>query len=109
MRTCISCGKTYEYCPSCAEFASEPKWKALFHDENCMNVFHAVSDYLIGEIQKEDAIKILKECDISNPGKYSAKIQSTLAELFPVEKKEPVKIKVNTVKRVRVENENNDV
>lgn len=44
-KTCAICGKKYEYCNNCPKYSSLPRWKFLFHDENCKLIYDAVNDY----------------------------------------------------------------
>lgn len=66
----------------CAEFNHEPKWRMLFDTDNCRKIFHAVSDYLVNEIDANEAKKILSECDISNPNRFNENVKKVIRELF---------------------------
>lgn len=85
MRTCIVCGKQHEYCGYCSKYDSLPTWKFLFDTENCKDVFHAVSDYLQGEITEDVARERLSKCNLSVKDEFNDKIKETLALLFPVQ------------------------
>lgn len=63
-RVCLVCGKAYEYCGSC-NGKKLPTWMNLFHDENCRQIFHAVSDYSQNVITKDDGRDKLSGCDLS--------------------------------------------
>lgn len=95
MRTCIVCGTQHEYCGYCSEYDSLPKWKFLFDNENCKEIFHAVGDYIQDEMTAEDARKILDKCDLSYKEKFNKKIKETIDELYPA-KKIPVAKVTNT-------------
>lgn len=64
-KTCVCCGKKYTYCNRCEEYANEPVWKAIFHNDNCRKVFTLISDYLGKAATKEKTVEGLKECDLS--------------------------------------------
>ena len=63
-RICLVCGKAYEYCGSC-NGKKLPTWMNLFHDENCRQIFHAVSDYSQNVITKDNGRDKLSGCDLS--------------------------------------------
>ena len=63
-RICLVCGKAYEYCGSC-NGKKLPTWMNLFHDENCRQIFHAVSDYSQNVITKDSGRDKLSGCDLS--------------------------------------------
>ena len=90
-KTCKVCGNVYKYCIYCREFDSQPKWRMLFDTDNCRRIFHAVSDYLIGEINADQAKELLGRCDISNRNKFNENVKKVLSELFPENKERPTK------------------
>lgn len=63
-RICLVCGKAYEYCEHCSGNKS-PIWMNLYHDNNCRQIFHAVSDYNQKVITKEEGRERLSECDLN--------------------------------------------
>lgn len=91
-KTCKVCGNVYKYCVYCREFDNQPKWRMLFDTDNCRKIFHAVSDYLTGEINEDQAKEILVKCDIANKNKFNDNVKKVLSELFSEDKKETVKI-----------------
>ena len=60
-KTCIVCGEVYTYCPNCAQFAHLPKWKNIFHNENCKKLFETVSDFKQNEITIDEAKEKIKK------------------------------------------------
>ena len=105
-RTCIACGTTYKYCNGCHDYSSLPAWKNIFDTDNCRKIFHAVSDYLLGGISDEEAIDILKNCDLTNIDSFSKRIQETVEKL--VKKEEIVaENEVNDSEPLTLEKENN--
>lgn len=95
-RTCITCGKEYEYCNTCSGDRNKEAWHSIYCSENCKNVFSAVSDYLAGENTKEEAKEKLAKCDLRNKSNFKAKIVETIDEINKVVptfvKKEKVEI-----------------
>lgn len=107
-KTCICCGEIYTFCTGCGQFDNEPRWKAIYHNETCKDIFIIVSDYLQKAISKEEAKNRLLKCDLSYKEKLHKKIQEGIDELLYEEKasevmqlSEPVKsdnVKSNDVK-----------
>ena len=64
-RICLSCGKQYEYCGSCANSRNLPAWKNIFDTETCKDIFECVSDYEQNAITKEHAKEMLSKYDLS--------------------------------------------
>jgi len=64
-KTCIICGKSYSYCPSCHRDANKPSWSILFDSENCKNIYKICTEYRDGEIDKAIAYEKIKECDLT--------------------------------------------
>lgn len=63
-RKCIVCGKTYEYCPRCKQYASSPKWKINFCSEDCKNIFEVIDKFIFKHISAEDAKKELNNTKV---------------------------------------------
>ena len=87
-RKCIVCGKLYTYCPHCGADATKPAWYAEFHDENCREIFHIVSEYLANEITKEEAQKRVQKCDLSHKKTFKASISRELDTIIASENRE---------------------
>lgn len=100
-RTCLTCGKKYEYCNSCPTSVNLPVWKSLFDTENCKDIFETVSDYAQCSITKTQAKNKLKKCNLS--GEYKNNIQEYLDDIMtePKEANKPddvVSLKNKTIK-----------
>ena len=81
-RICLSCGKPYEQCGSCASNRNLPVWKNLFDTEACKDIFECVSDYEQKAITKERAKERLSNCDLSIVPKLKDKIRNTTEEIL---------------------------
>lgn len=86
-RECTLCGAKYEYCPHCSDFDKEPKWKTLFHDENCKKIFDTLQRHFLKELTDEEAIKILKTCDLSVTQNATETVKKDLANILSKEEK----------------------
>lgn len=64
IKTCIVCGKKYEYCGHCDKSGQENRWKTNYCSENCRDIFNIVSKYVNKHISVDDAKKGLVELDL---------------------------------------------
>lgn len=79
-RTCLACGKKYEYCGSCPTSVNLPVWKNIFDTENCKIIFENTSDFIQGVISKDVARKRISKCDFSI--KYKDNIQKHINDIM---------------------------
>lgn len=77
-KTCIVCSKQYTFCTGCSEFDSEPRWKAIYCDENCKKLFEYASGFLAGEITKAQAKAGFDSCDLSYKASIHPSIQKAI-------------------------------
>lgn len=114
-RVCKVCGSKYRYCPSC-ETDLRPTWYAMFHDENCKNIFMILTDEFLKKITTLEAKKELKKCDLSNSDNFTESIKKHLDNVMnykvknkttlPKQKEEVVvDIEENDVNDVEIVNE----
>lgn len=85
-RTCTVCGKEYEFCPDCREYALQPSWKNIYHDENCREIAHiltAVGRTITAEEAKEKIVK----CDLTNKDNFNEVWRKPLFELLGINEK----------------------
>lgn len=83
-RTCIVCGRKYEYCSSCKDQAMLEPWHSIFHDNNCREIFNAVSMY--GKDSNEDIKARLDKCDLSDKDNLHKNIVKVINELYSSKK-----------------------
>ena len=69
-RSCILCGKVYEYCNSCSAFQDKPVWMFSYCSEDCKDITSLLTDFIYNKISKEDAKKIIDTKDTSRHMKY---------------------------------------
>lgn len=86
-RYCYCCGAEYEYCPTCRQYASQPKWRALYDTEECKAIFDVLSGYSIEVYSKDDVVSVLDKYNIKEFGKYKPKIAEKLSEIVSLDKK----------------------
>ena len=64
-RVCQMCGAEYSYCNSCRQHDNEPRWKFLFHEENCLKIYKVVNAYKTNAITIEEAKKQLSSLNLN--------------------------------------------
>lgn len=111
-KTCVMCGTKYKYCPSCG--ASDPTWKALFHDEVCRKLYYIIQEYNNQRIDQATAAKQLQDIGITSGKGYkpSKKIDSILSvtkrnakQTVDIQKEQPVPTEVTEEDTRKVEKE----
>lgn len=101
-RKCLLCHKKYQFCYC----DNEPRWKVMFCDENCFDIFNLLQRHSIGELTDREAIEELEKRDLSVVKNSTEAIQNQLQRILdkkvveevietestePVEKEEPKK------------------
>lgn len=84
-KTCIACGTRYTFCSGCAQYDHLPRWMAIFHEENCKDIYNTVNDYINSGLSKEDAKELLDKCDLSNKDKMHHVLLNAINEIYSVE------------------------
>lgn len=116
-KTCILCGKVYTFCNRCEEFDHLPRWMAIYCSNNCREIFMTATNYKAGEITKEQAIKRLSKCDLSDKEQYHQSIIDILDDIL---KQDEIKTKEtddvvqepstsNRPKRMKYSNKKNSI
>ena len=85
-RICTVCGKEYEFCPDCREYALQPSWKNIYHDENCREIAHILT--AVGRtITAEEAREKIAKCDLTNKDNFNEVWRKPLFELLGINEK----------------------
>ena len=85
-RKCIVCGKEYEYCNRCSSHADMPTWMALYHDDNCRNIMNIATEYMAGNLTREDAKSQLDNCDLTNKKNFKESVANAVNEICAAKK-----------------------
>lgn len=88
-RTCIFCGKTYQYCPNCRDFSSYPTWMANFDTEKCHDLYNVIAGYNIGVRKIEDVKSALDKYGVKDYSIFPKSFQEKLTDSV-FEKKEEI-------------------
>ena len=102
-KKCICCGEVCTFCTGCSEYDKYPRWMAIYHNENCKNLFDISSDFLAGALSKEDASVKLKECDLS----YKNKLHKSIVEAIDkIQKNDVVKTDIKKTEKTETKERN---
>lgn len=82
-RTCIVCGKKYQYCPRCEQYSMLPKWMSIYHDANCREIFRTATEYNAGHLSDDEARERFSKCDLSDKEHFAESIVQIISRLFP--------------------------
>lgn len=80
IRKCIVCGKEYEYCTGCRK-PNQPTWLTIYHDENCRNIWHAITT-VYDEKGAAAAAKILSDLDLSDMDNFRDDVKDKIEKIF---------------------------
>ena len=93
-RTCVVCGKHYEYCTNCDRFLNYPTFMTMYCSKECVDLFDVLSRFEAGQTSKEDAQKVLQGMDQNKMKMLKNSMANTykkiIAEDEPVEIEEEV-------------------
>ena len=81
-KICTVCGKEYEFCSGCREYALQPSWKNIYDNENCRNIFNILVDFKQKKISVAEAKEKINACDLSYKDDIRADLQEALNELL---------------------------
>lgn len=107
-RVCCTCGQKYSYCTDCYEDRYLETWHIMFHDENCKKIFNIINKHFYKHITTEEAIKMLKACDLSNLSDLNDDIQRDIKNIMSQEVKEEVISKKTEYKTHQNKNKSNN-
>lgn len=85
-RICTVCGKEYKFCPDCREYALQPSWKNIYHDENCREIAHILVE-AGKEISTEEAKERIAHCDLTGKENFNEIWRKPLYKLLGINEK----------------------
>ena len=103
-RTCIICGNSYHFCPTCGEDAGKPTWYFIFDGLNCHDIYEVCTQYRDGEIDAKVAYEKISKLDISNIKDFYEATRIQIEEIIANGKES--KTIVDKVKTNNTKNEN---
>ncbi len=69
-RSCILCGKVYEYCNSCSAFQDKPVWMFSYCSEDCKDITSLLTDFIYNKASKEEVKQAIEGKDTSRHIQY---------------------------------------
>lgn len=95
-RNCTVCGKQYNYCPNCSQYAGMEKWHIEYCSEQCKNTYSTINRYAFKHITKDEAKMLLKGNDITKNSNLLPKWKEIVEEILKAEEKKTVEKKETT-------------
>ena len=86
-KTCAVCGKQYTYCSGCG--FQEPSYRRSMCSESCRDIYRILSAYNMNNLDKEQAAKKLRSCDLTRIEEFSPNIKKEVKAILadvPAEK-----------------------
>ena len=81
-KICVVCGKKYQYCDSCSDFRSLPRWMNAYCGENCHTIFNTMMAYNAKLKTAEEVAEVLSKCDLSNKDSFNPAILEFIDKIF---------------------------
>ena len=81
-RTCIICGNSYHFCPTCGEDTGKPTWYFIFDGQNCHDIYEVCTQYRDGEIDVKAAYEKISKLDISNIKNFADATRIQIEEIL---------------------------
>ena len=81
-KTCLFCGTSYNYCPTCREYSRYPLWMSSFDTERCHDMYEVMGGYVMGIKTKEDIQAVLDKHGITDYSVFSKKLQAKLETIL---------------------------
>lgn len=81
-RSCILCGKVYEYCNSCSAFQDKPVWMFSYCSEDCKDVTSLLTDFIYNRISKEEVKQAIESKDTSRHMNYRGSYGKAYKEIM---------------------------
>lgn len=81
-KTCVVCGKEYDYCNHCKSQSHLPTWMSLYDNENCRTIMNICTEFMAGNVSKTDAKKVLDTCDLKNKNSFSASVLNAVNLIY---------------------------
>lgn len=102
-RTCIICGRSYHFCPTCGEDAGKPTWYFIFDGENCHDIYEVCTQYRDKKIDVKKAYELISKLDLSNIEDFVEVTKNQIKEIIRLNE-EATNVK-ESVEKAEVKNE----
>ena len=81
-RSCILCGKVYEYCNSCSAFQDKPVWMFSYCSEDCKDITSLLTDFIYNKVSKEEVKQGIEDKDTSRHMEYKGSYGKAYKEIM---------------------------
>lgn len=96
-RKCIICSREYHYCSTCGEDSGKPSWYAIFHSQNCHDIYDVCVAYRDKEITVDEAYDKLSKLDLSDLKNFNETTKGQINEILASHKEGGTEEKKPTV------------
>lgn len=79
-KKCCVCGNEYYYCSGCP--GKSPAYMSAFCSVNCKKIYQAVAGFNFGDLTREQARDMLKECDLHDRDHFSKATQAAIIRIL---------------------------
>ena len=86
-RRCQICGEVYQYCPNCSDYDDQPRWRFMFDNENCLNIYGVLNEYKAGMIDAKAAKARLDKLDMSKKNSFEKGFKKIVNAIYAEESK----------------------
>lgn len=97
-RTCVVCGKHYEYCTNCDRFLNYPTFMTMYCSKECVDLFDVLSRFEAGQTSKEDAQKVLQGMDQNKMKMLKNSMANTYKKIIAEDKPAEIEEEVEPIK-----------
>ena len=97
-RTCVVCGKHYEYCTNCDRFLNYPTFMTMYCSKECVDLFDVLSRFEAGQTSKEDAQKVLQGMDQNKMKMLKNSMANTYKKIIAEDKPAKIEEEVEPIK-----------
>lgn len=97
-RTCVVCGKHYEYCTNCDRFLNYPTFMTMYCSKECVDLFDILSRFEAGQTSKEDAQKVLQGMDQSKMKMLKNSMANSYKKIMTEDKSVKIEEEVEPIK-----------
>lgn len=87
-KKCLACRTSYSHCPGCSRADRlAPAWKSQFCDEDCMNLWMALTRYNMNILTKNEAKEIISKINLKPIDSYVECVRRDYDKVMAEEKK----------------------
>ena len=97
-RTCVVCGKHYEYCTNCDRFLNYPTFMTMYCSKECVDLFDVLSRFEAGQTSKKKKKKVLQGMDQNKMKMLKNSMANTYKKIIAEDKPAKIEEEVEPIK-----------